>query len=135
MSWPEEPLIGPLDPAPRNGPQPKLFKEPDLASIRVLSEREAGDRCGVALTVNDATGERYLIIRELNRDLSVPGGWLVGGGERGSGPDTSGQARSMSEHVGLRYGWVLLCWWPGAEHLSRRGPSSSRVGRRVRARG
>jgi hypothetical protein len=70
-------------PRPRNGPQPKLLKEPDLASIRVLSEREAGDRCGVALTVNDATGERYLIIRELNRDLSVSGGWRVGGGSEG----------------------------------------------------
>jgi hypothetical protein len=70
-------------PRPRHGPQPKLLKEPDLASIRVLSEREAGGRCGVALTVNDATGERYLIIRQLNRDSGVPGGWLVRGGSEG----------------------------------------------------
>jgi hypothetical protein len=70
-------------PRPRHGPQPKFLNEPDLASIEVLSEREAGDRCGVALTVNDATGERYLIIRELVRDLGAPGGWRSGGGSEG----------------------------------------------------
>jgi hypothetical protein len=86
-------------PRPRHGPQPKLLKEPDLASIRVLSEREAGDRCGVALTVNDATGERYLIIRQLKRDISLTGGWLVGGGSEGPDrilPDKPDPYLSMS---------------------------------------
>jgi hypothetical protein len=46
-----------------------MLRAPDLASVRVLSERGAGDRRAVALTVNDATGERYLIIRQLVRDL------------------------------------------------------------------
>jgi hypothetical protein len=70
-------------PRPRHGPEPKLLNKPDLASIAVLSEREVGDRCGVALTVNNATGERYLIIRELVADLGVQGGWRVGGGSEG----------------------------------------------------
>ena len=67
----------------RHGPQPQILREPDLASIRVLSERGAGERCAVALTVNDATGERYLIIRELVRDLGVASGWRMGGGTEG----------------------------------------------------
>jgi hypothetical protein len=86
-------------PRPRHGPEPKLLTEPDLASIRVLSEREAGDRCGVALTVKDATGERYLIIRQLNRDPGVTGGWLVGGGSEGPDqilPDKPDPYLSMS---------------------------------------
>jgi hypothetical protein len=86
-------------PRPRHGPQPKFLNKPDLASIRVLSEREVGDRCGVALTVNDTTGERYLIIRELNRDLSVRGGWRVGGGSEGPDrilPDKPDPYLSMS---------------------------------------
>jgi hypothetical protein len=60
---------------PPHGPPPQILREPDLASIRVLSERSAGDRCAVALTVNDATGERYLIIRELVRDPAEDGDW------------------------------------------------------------
>jgi hypothetical protein len=54
-----------------------MLRAPDLASVRVLSERGAGDRRAVALTVNDATGERYLIIRQLVRDLEgeVTGAW------------------------------------------------------------
>jgi hypothetical protein len=53
----------------------------------------------VALTVNDATGERYLVIRQLKRDLSVPGGWLVGGGSEGPDrilPDRPDPYLSMS---------------------------------------
>jgi len=68
---------------PRHGPQPQILREPDLASIRVLSERGAGDRCAVALTVNDATGERYLIIRELVSDLEEDGDWRSCSGSEG----------------------------------------------------
>ena len=52
-----------------------MLTAPELASVRVLSERGAGGRRAVALTVDDATGERYLIIRELVRDLEEGGGW------------------------------------------------------------
>lgn len=52
-----------------------MLSAPDLASVRILSEREAGDRYAVALTVDDATGERYLIIRELVRAHGKDGGW------------------------------------------------------------
>jgi len=68
---------------PPHGPQPQILREPDLASIRVLSERGAGDRCAVALTVNDATGERYLIIRELVSDLEEDGDWRSCSGSEG----------------------------------------------------
>jgi hypothetical protein len=52
-----------------------MLSAPDLTSVRVLSERAAGDRRAVALTVDDATGERYLIIHELVRDLGEDGDW------------------------------------------------------------
>lgn len=52
-----------------------MLSVPDLASVRILSERRAGDRYAVALTVDDATGERYVIIRELVRDLGEDGAW------------------------------------------------------------
>ena len=52
-----------------------MLSAPDLASVRVLSERGAGDRNAVALTVDDATGERYVIIRELVRVLEGDGAW------------------------------------------------------------
>lgn len=52
-----------------------MLQVPDLASVRVLSERSTSDRCAAALTVDDATGERYLIIRELVRDLRYDGAW------------------------------------------------------------
>jgi len=68
---------------PSHRPQPRRLRKPDLGSIRVLSERCAGDRGAVALTVDDATGERYLIIRELVRDQGVPSGWRMGGGSEG----------------------------------------------------
>ena len=68
-------------PAPRHhppggrAPLPPMLSAPDLASVRVLSERGAGDRNAVALTVDDATGERYVIIRELVRVLEGDGAW------------------------------------------------------------
>jgi len=52
-----------------------MLTAPELASVRVLSERGARDRHAVALTVDDATGERYLIIRELVRDPGEDGAW------------------------------------------------------------
>jgi hypothetical protein len=45
-----------------------------------LRERRDGDRCGVALTVEDGSGERYRVIRELVRDDDQ---WRVGGGFEG----------------------------------------------------
>ena len=64
-------------PAPRHRPHglPPMLSAPDLTSVRVLRERGTGDRCAVALTLDDATGERYLIIRELVRDLEADGAW------------------------------------------------------------
>lgn len=57
------------------GLMPPRLSAPELASVRVLSERVAGDRYAVALTVADATGERYYIVRELVQDLTQDDGW------------------------------------------------------------
>lgn len=51
-----------------------------MASIRVLRERRDGDRCAVALTVADGSGQRYRVIRELVRDHDQ---WRVGCGFEG----------------------------------------------------
>jgi hypothetical protein len=60
-----------------------MLSAPDLASVRVLSERGDGDRRAVALTVDDQTGARYLVIRELVRDFSEDGAWRLGSGCEG----------------------------------------------------
>ena len=51
-----------------------------MDSVRVLSERRAGDRCALALTVEDRSGERYQVIRLLVRE---DGAWRLGGGFEG----------------------------------------------------
>ena len=51
-----------------------------MESVRVLSERRAGDQCAVALTVEDRSGERYQVIRVLARE---DGAWRLGGGFEG----------------------------------------------------
>lgn len=56
-------------------PLPKRLQAPDMGSVRVLSERRTGDRCAVAVTVTDATGERYRVVRELLRE---DGAWRLG---------------------------------------------------------
>lgn len=68
---------------PRGGPRLPRLSAPVLSSVRVLSERRAGDRQAVALTVEDATGERYLIIRELVRDHEQDSGWRRYSGSEG----------------------------------------------------
>jgi ribosomal protein S18 acetylase RimI-like enzyme len=68
---------------PRGAPRPPRLSVPVLSSVRVLSERRAGDRQAVALTVEDATHERYLIIRELVRDHEQDSGWRHYGGSEG----------------------------------------------------
>ena len=64
-------------------PLPRRLTAPDLASVRVLSERGAGEHHAVALTVDDATGERYRIIRELVRTTAGDGGWRIRSGCEG----------------------------------------------------
>ena len=59
---------------------PKRLQAPDMRSVRVVRERRTGDRCGVAVTVSDATGERYRVVRELQREAGV---WRLGGGFEG----------------------------------------------------
>jgi hypothetical protein len=59
---------------------PKRLQAPDMRSVRVLRERREGDRYGVAVTVSDATGERYRIVRELQREAGV---WRLRGGFEG----------------------------------------------------
>ncbi len=52
-----------------------------MASIHVLRERRDGHRCAVALTVEDGSGQRYRVIRELVREDDQ---WRMGAGLRES---------------------------------------------------
>jgi hypothetical protein len=58
----------------------KRLGAPDMESVRVLSERRAGDQYAVALTVEDRSGECYRVIRVLVREDGV---WRLGGGFEG----------------------------------------------------
>lgn len=51
-----------------------------MGSVRVLSERRGGDRCAVALSVEDRSGERYRVVRVLVRE---DGAWRSEGGFEG----------------------------------------------------
>lgn len=73
-------LLGAPFPSGRGLPGPKRLEAPDMKSVRVLSERRAGDRCAVALTVEDRSGERYQVIRVLVRE---DGAWRFGRGFEG----------------------------------------------------
>jgi hypothetical protein len=68
---------------PRQHPLPPMLHDPDLSSVSVLSEREAGDHHAVALTVNDSDGEPYLVIREYVRDPDGDRGWRMCSGSEG----------------------------------------------------
>lgn len=73
-SWRPRPPI-----PPTHGLRNRL-EAPDLASIHILRERRDGDRCAVALTVADGSGQRYRVIRELVRKDDQ---WRTGGGFEG----------------------------------------------------
>jgi hypothetical protein len=57
-----------------------MLQVPDPASIQVLSERSTSDACAVAVTVVDADGDRYLVIRTL---IQEAGEWRRQGGSEG----------------------------------------------------
>ena len=46
----------------------KRLQAPNAASVHVLSERSTPDSCAVALTVEDADGDRYLVSRQFIRE-------------------------------------------------------------------
>jgi hypothetical protein len=62
---------------PRQHPLPPMLHDPDLSSVSVLSEREAGDHHAVALAVNDSEGTPYLVIGEYVRDPDGDRGWRM----------------------------------------------------------
>lgn len=65
---------------PRPHPIPKMLEVPDVASIEVLCERRRSDSCAAALTVDDADGDRYLVIRQF---VESDGEWRMAGGSEG----------------------------------------------------
>jgi hypothetical protein len=103
-----------------------ILSAPDLTSLRVLCERAAGNRHAIAASVNDATGERYVIIRELVRDGENDDGW-----RRYSGCE--GQARVIP---GKPDPFVSFYAYAGDGHFFAAGEvqSASTVPARVRLR-
>jgi hypothetical protein len=106
---------------------PPRLSAPDLASVRILSERGTGDHHAVALTVDDATGERYRIVRELVRDLGDRGGWRVCSGCEGLERVIAGKP---DPYVGF-YAYAAGHFFAsrtGTERIDRPGPDSSGLG-------